>query len=321
MRLSPIVLALGLAASSLAVAGCRAAPDDQIAPRSVALLKQGEAALAAGQADRGRRRARNRAGRRSAQPRRLRRHGRVAIKQQLFGQAIRLTNKALALEPNRSRRAGACRARRWSSAARSRGRKENLAQAAEAVRQRCPQAAKLARGHRRGPDAVAAAKPPAGAQRPTKLSARAQRRRIRRRASVSARRSEIDAQVGPAPPARRACPSGSGGASCGAGRMRRRSAVRASPGSTPSGAVAGHDVDDRRHRPWAAGRRPSGAPSSPSAGRRATGPRPTAGHNARCRAPRRSARRPRAGTSGSATPPRRPGSPPSQRSSSAVPTL
>ena len=48
MRFSPLVLVFGLAASSMAVPGVSQRPDDQLAPKSVALLKQGEASAAAG---------------------------------------------------------------------------------------------------------------------------------------------------------------------------------------------------------------------------------------------------------------------------------
>ena len=48
MRLTPLVLCLGLAASTLPVAVVGQRPDDQIAPQSVALLKQGETLLAQG---------------------------------------------------------------------------------------------------------------------------------------------------------------------------------------------------------------------------------------------------------------------------------
>ena len=48
MRLSPIALVFGLAASSMAVPSASQRPDDQIAPRSTELLKKGEAAAAAG---------------------------------------------------------------------------------------------------------------------------------------------------------------------------------------------------------------------------------------------------------------------------------
>lgn len=99
MRLSPLVLVFGLAASSLSVPGISQRPDDQIAPRSVQLLKQGEAAAAAGkylEADDAFETAlavdpRNRAA--------FVAMARVAARQKLYGQAIRFTNKALALEP------------------------------------------------------------------------------------------------------------------------------------------------------------------------------------------------------------------------------
>jgi len=99
MRLSPVLLCLGLAASSLSVAGIGQRPDDQIAPLSTSLLQQGENLLAQGklvEADDALETAlavdpKNRAA--------FVVMAKVAIKQQLFGQAIRLTNKALALEP------------------------------------------------------------------------------------------------------------------------------------------------------------------------------------------------------------------------------
>ena len=112
MRLSPLVLVFGLAASSMAMPGNSQRandpaampgnsprPDDQITPRSVALLKQGEVAADAGkyqEADDHFETAlaidpRNRAA--------FVAMARVASKQKLYGQAIRFTNKALALEP------------------------------------------------------------------------------------------------------------------------------------------------------------------------------------------------------------------------------
>ncbi len=99
MRLTPFVLCLGLAASTLPVAVNGQRPDDQIAPRSTELLKQGETLLTQGkfiEADDALETAlvvdpKNRAA--------FTVMARVAIKQQLYGQAIRLTNKALALEP------------------------------------------------------------------------------------------------------------------------------------------------------------------------------------------------------------------------------
>ena len=84
--------------------------------------------------------------------------------------------------------------------------------------------------------------------------------------------------------ARRACPSGSSAASCGAGRRRPRSAVPGPSGSTPAGCFGRDDVHDRRRH---LGRRHEGRAvdaSSRSAASRATARRPTAGRNARCRA-------------------------------------
>ena len=99
MRFSPAVLALGLAASALSVAVSGQRPDDQIAPQSISLQKQGETALGAGQlaaagdaletalaVD-----PRNRGAYVSL--------AKVALKQKLTGKAVKLTNKALALEP------------------------------------------------------------------------------------------------------------------------------------------------------------------------------------------------------------------------------
>ena len=48
MRLSPLVLCLGLAASTVPMAVMGQRPDDQIAPKSTELLKQGETLLAQG---------------------------------------------------------------------------------------------------------------------------------------------------------------------------------------------------------------------------------------------------------------------------------
>ena len=99
MRLSPLVLCLGLAASTLSVAVVGQRPDDQIAPKSMELLKQGETLLSQGkfvEADDALETAlvvdpKNRAA--------FTVMAKVAIKEKLYGQAIRLTNKALALEP------------------------------------------------------------------------------------------------------------------------------------------------------------------------------------------------------------------------------
>ena len=99
MRLTPFILCLGLVASTVPMAVVGQRPDDQISPKSTELLKQGETLLAQGklvEADDALETAlvvdpKNRAA--------FTAMAKVAIKQKLYGQAIRLTNKALALEP------------------------------------------------------------------------------------------------------------------------------------------------------------------------------------------------------------------------------
>lgn len=100
MRVLPIAGALGIMTALIASSGQSQTPDSQLNPVSVALLKQGEAALAAGNfaaADDAIETAlvvdpRNRQAFNAL--------ARVAQRQKLYGQAVRYTNKALALEPN-----------------------------------------------------------------------------------------------------------------------------------------------------------------------------------------------------------------------------
>jgi tetratricopeptide (TPR) repeat protein len=100
MRLVPIAIALGIVGVTIASSGESQVPDAQINPQSLQWQKAGEAALAAGQfqaADDALETAlildpRNRGAFVAL--------ARVAQRQKLYGQAIRFTNKALALEPN-----------------------------------------------------------------------------------------------------------------------------------------------------------------------------------------------------------------------------
>lgn len=158
MRFSPLVLMLGLAASTVAVSVQGQRPDDQIAPKSAELLKQGEAALAAGNfiaADDAFETAlavdpRNRAA--------FVAMARVAIKQKLFGQAIRLTNRAIALEPT-DRDAIAVQGEAMVELGAVPRAKENLVKLQKLCAAGCPQVATLNAAIARGP-ALAAAKPP-----------------------------------------------------------------------------------------------------------------------------------------------------------------
>ena len=159
MRLSPLVLAFGLAASSLAVPVVGQKPDDQIAPVSLEYLKKGEAALAAGkliEADDAFETAlavdpRNRAAFVSM--------ARVAMKQRLFGQAIRLTNKALSLEPT-DRDALALQGQAMVEQGAAARARDVLAKLQKLCTSGCPQAAELSAAITRGPS-LAQAKPPA----------------------------------------------------------------------------------------------------------------------------------------------------------------
>lgn len=100
MRFSPIALSLALVFATASSVGHSQKPDDQINPRSLALLQQGESARKAGnlpQANDLLETAlavdpRNRAAFIAL--------GRVAQAQELSGKAIRFYREALALEPN-----------------------------------------------------------------------------------------------------------------------------------------------------------------------------------------------------------------------------
>ncbi len=157
MRFSPLILMLGLATSTLAIPAAGQRPDDQIAPRSLEFLKRGEAALAAGNylaADDALESAlvldpRNR--------RAFTTMAKVAIKQKLFGQAIRLTNKALRLEPT-DRDAMAIQGEAMVEAGAVPRARNTLAKLQKLCAGPCPQAAALSAAIARGP-ALAAATP------------------------------------------------------------------------------------------------------------------------------------------------------------------
>ena len=160
MRFSPLVLMLGLATSTMAIQAQGQRPDDQVAPKSVELLKQGQAALAAGNlvaADDALETAlavdpRNRAA--------FTAMARVANKQKLFGQAIRLTNRALALEPN-DRDALAVQGEAMVEAGAVARAKDNLAKLQKLCATGCPQVAILSASISRGPAMAAATSPAA----------------------------------------------------------------------------------------------------------------------------------------------------------------
>ena len=159
MRLTPFILCLGLVASTVPVAVVGQRPDDQIAPQSMELLKQGETLLAQGkliEADDALETAlvvdpKNRAV--------FTTMAKVAIKQKLYGQAIRLTNKALTLEPT-DRDAIAVQGEAMVELGALPRAKENLARLQKLCGNAgCPQVAVLSSAIAKGP-ALAAAKTP-----------------------------------------------------------------------------------------------------------------------------------------------------------------
>jgi cytochrome c-type biogenesis protein CcmH/NrfG len=158
MRLSPLVLLCGLAASSMAVPVSGQRTDDQISPQSVALLKKGEALAGQGkfvEADDALEAAlvldpKNRAV--------FVAMANVAMKQNLYGQAIRFTNRALQLEPT-DRAALALQGEAMVEAGAAARAKETLAKLQKLCTSGCPEAAALSAAIARGPS-LAAAKTP-----------------------------------------------------------------------------------------------------------------------------------------------------------------
>lgn len=163
MRLLPSVLMLGVAAAVAASPVIGQKPDNQIAPRSAELLKEGEAYLAAGrfmEADDVLETAlavdpRNRAAFVAL--------AKVAQRQKLFGQAIRFTNKALALEPNDADAIALQGEAMVEMGAVARA-KTNLARLQKLCPSGCVQLAALSAAISRGP-AVASATPPSTPKR------------------------------------------------------------------------------------------------------------------------------------------------------------
>jgi tetratricopeptide (TPR) repeat protein len=159
MRFLPPLMIAGVAAAVAVSPVVGQRPDDQILPRSIELLRQGESHLAAGrftEADEALETAlavdpRNRAAYVAL--------ARVAQKEKLFGQAIRYTKKALALEPN-DRAALAIQGEAMVELGAAAKARETLAKLQQLCRGACPEAAQLSAAISRGPS-VAAAKPPA----------------------------------------------------------------------------------------------------------------------------------------------------------------
>jgi Tfp pilus assembly protein PilF len=159
MRLLHRIMLVGLATAALAAPVSSQKPDDQIQPRSLELMRQGESLLAAGkllEADDALEASlavdpRNRAA--------FVVMARVAQKQKLFGQAIRFTNKALALEP-RDLDALAVQGESMVELGAMPRARDNLAKLQKLCPSGCRQLATLTAAISRGPTAIASVKPP-----------------------------------------------------------------------------------------------------------------------------------------------------------------
>ena len=160
MRLTPIVLSAAIAAATMASAGQGQRPDDQIDPRSTALVAQAQAESGAG---------RNEAANDlletalAVDPRNRGAYialGRVAQAQRLPGKAVRYYADALRMEPN-DINALAGQGEAYVQRGAVERARANLARVRTLCNQPCPQAQQLAAAIERGPPAEVLA-----AQRP-----------------------------------------------------------------------------------------------------------------------------------------------------------
>lgn len=164
MRLTPIALSVALAAATMASTGFGQRPDDQIDPRSTALVGQAAQLSTAGQTDQAVDLLETAL---AVDPRNRSAYialGRVAQTQRLPGKAIRLYGQALRLEPN-----DVIALQGQGEAFVQRGAVEraraNLTRVRSLCGQVCPQAQQLAAVIERGPpaDVLAAQRPEQGA--------------------------------------------------------------------------------------------------------------------------------------------------------------
>ena len=160
MRLLHRIFLAGLAGSMTAAPVASQKPDDQIAPRSVELLHQGQNLLSSGRFEDA---ADVLETALAVDPRNRTAYvtlARVAQKQKLFGKAIRFTNKALALEPA-DRDALAVQGEAMVELGAVPRAKDNLVKLQKLCPTGCQQLAMLSAAISRGPTVAAAKVPPA----------------------------------------------------------------------------------------------------------------------------------------------------------------
>jgi tetratricopeptide (TPR) repeat protein len=164
MRLTPIVLSLAIAAATMASAGQGQRPDDQIDPRSLALVQQAQAPSAAGRFNEANDLLETAL---VVDPRNRPAYialGRVAQAQRLPGKAVRYYADALRIEPNDVNALAGQGEAYVQRGAVERARR-NLERVQTLCAQPCPQAQQLAAVIQRGPPAevLAAQRPEQGA--------------------------------------------------------------------------------------------------------------------------------------------------------------
>ena len=152
-------LLIGLAAFALAAPGTAQRPDDEILPKSVELERQGQKLYSAGKFEEAENLFETAL---AVDPRNRGAYvdiARVAGRQHLYGKSIRMTNKALALEPN-DIDAIAVQGEAMVELGALPRAQANLAKLQAICTKGCPQLTQLSAAISRGPT-VAAVKPPA----------------------------------------------------------------------------------------------------------------------------------------------------------------
>lgn len=159
MRRLKYVLLIGLAGFALAAPGTAQRPDDQVLPESVELGKQGKALLAAGKFEEAEDLFETAL---AVDPRNRWAYvdiARVAERQSLYGKSIRMTNKALQLEPN-DVDAIAVQGEAMVQLGALPRAQANLAKLKQICTKGCPQIAQLQAAISRGPSVASAKTPP-----------------------------------------------------------------------------------------------------------------------------------------------------------------